>query len=117
MFQLQGATIRPKTERTESAELKTWQQISVTRSHHQAKDRTSFCLWPDVAETCCQVFNSADLIRVVSLTVINCYIITTHNGMAAIKKKWMLETRICMQYINCVLLPQLCTMCTVTLFL
>jgi hypothetical protein len=31
--------------------------------------------WLVVAETCCQVFNSAHLIHVVSLTVINCYIL------------------------------------------
>jgi len=29
--------------------------------------------WLVVAETCCQVFNFADLIHVVSLNVINCY--------------------------------------------
>ena len=31
--------------------------------------------WLVVAVTCCQIFNSADLIHVVSLTVINCYIV------------------------------------------
>ena len=41
--------------------------------------------WLVVAETCCQVFNFADLIHVVSLTVINVNIITKHNGMAPIK--------------------------------
>jgi len=32
--------------------------------------------WLVVADTCCQLFNFADLIHGVSLTVINCYIIT-----------------------------------------
>jgi len=41
--------------------------------------------WLLVAKIFCQVFNFADLVNIVSLTAINCYIITTHNGMAPIK--------------------------------
>ena len=92
---------------TKPAELKTWQHVSTTTSHHQAKNRMKswykysqwlctlwmyqdFVLslgrwWLVVAETCCQVFNSADLIHVVLLNVTNWYIITAHNRMAAIK--------------------------------
>jgi len=47
--------------------------------------------WLVVAVTCCQIFNFADLIHVVSLGVINCYIITAHNGMAPIKTEFLDE--------------------------
>jgi hypothetical protein len=49
--------------------------------------------WLVVAETYCQVFNFADFIHVVSLTVIHCYIITTHNGMAPIKICFIIFSR------------------------
>jgi hypothetical protein len=34
---------------------------------------TVYLMMSFVADTCCQIFNFADLIHVVSLTVINCY--------------------------------------------
>jgi len=68
MFRLQRAIIRTKTERSQWSCTLECTVIEWTR--------TSFCLWPD---------DFADLIHIVSLTVINCYIITTHNSMANIK--------------------------------
>ena len=55
----------------------------------------SLAWWWLVAETCCQVFNFAGLIHVVSLTVIICYIITTHNGVAPIKKEFISLFSLC----------------------
>jgi hypothetical protein len=70
MFQLQRAITRTKTKRSPG----TFSDCAV---FGLIMARCSLNVLPS--------FNSADLIYVVLLTVINWYIIITHSGMAAIK--------------------------------
>jgi hypothetical protein len=68
MFQLQRAIIKSTTERSPGTSHR-------VHNHWMYKDFVLLLAWwwLVVAETRCQVFNFADFIHVVSLTVINCY--------------------------------------------